>query len=108
MFTLTELGFVLKVLLKHVPFLPPFPGLMQELSGELFSCVTQKVHLGDHRGLLLHPLCISRQRSENQACDPELELAELSASTESRIMCSEIVFSKQSGSSDITKTEASN
>lgn len=49
MFTLTELGFVLKVLLNHAPFFPSFPGLMQDLSGELFSHATQKVHLGDHR-----------------------------------------------------------
>lgn len=96
MFTLTELGFVLKVLLNHAPFLPPFPGLMQDLSGELFSHATQKVHLGDHRGLLLHPLCISWQGSENQGCDPELGLAALSASTDSRIMCSETVFFQNS------------
>lgn len=37
MFALAELGFVWKVLLKYAPFPPPFPGVMQELSDELFS-----------------------------------------------------------------------
>lgn len=108
-FPLTELGLVLKVFLRHAPFLLPFPGLMQNLSGEAFFCVIQKVQLGDHRGsLLLYPLWISSESSENQGCHPELKPAELNASTESRIMWSEIAFSKQSGSNGLTKPEAPN
>jgi len=64
-FPQTEQGLVLEVLLRHTPFLP-FPGLMQEPSGEAFSCVTQQVQLGDHRGsVLLNLLWISSQSSEN-------------------------------------------